>query len=181
MVKDLPAIQETQVRSLGQEDPLEKKMATHSSILAWRIPWTEEPGRLQSMRSQRVGHNWAANTFTFMMKYDGGGLVAKLCPIIWNIVITKQLGLYGGFPGSSHAKESSCNTGDQVRSLGWEDPLEKEMATHFSFLAWRIPWTEKPGGVGRGATVHKVEKIGHDWIDLAHTHAWWNRGEKGVV
>ena len=109
MVKDLPAIQETQVRSLGQEDPLEKKMATHSSILAWRIPWTEEPGRLQSMRSQRVGHNWAANTFTFMMKYDGGGLVAKLCPIIWNIVITKQLGLYGGFPGSSHAKESSCN------------------------------------------------------------------------
>ena len=112
MVKDLPAIQETQVRSLGQEDPLEKKMATHSSILAWRIPWTEEPGRLQSMRSQRVRHNWAANTFTFMMKYDGGGLVAKSCPLIWNIVITKQLGLYGGFPGSSHAKESSCNAGD---------------------------------------------------------------------
>ena len=52
-----PAIQETQVQSLGQEDPLEKGMATHSSFLAWRIPWTEEPGRLQSMRSQRVRHN----------------------------------------------------------------------------------------------------------------------------
>ena len=56
-VKNLPVVQEIQVRSLGQEDPLEKEMATHASILAWRIPWTEEPGRLQSMGSQRVGHN----------------------------------------------------------------------------------------------------------------------------
>ena len=52
LVKNQPAMQETLVRSLGQEDPLEKEMATHSSILAWRIPWTEEPGRLQSMGSQ---------------------------------------------------------------------------------------------------------------------------------
>ena len=51
MVKNLPAMQETQVRSLGQEDPLEKGMATHCSVLAWRIPWTEEPGGLQSMGS----------------------------------------------------------------------------------------------------------------------------------
>ena len=57
MVKNLPATQETQVQSLGQEDPLEEGMATHSSILAWRIPWTDEPGRLQSMGSQRVGHH----------------------------------------------------------------------------------------------------------------------------
>ena len=57
MVKNLPAMQETQVLSLGWEDPLEKGVATHSSILAWRVPWTEEPGRLQSMGSQRVGHN----------------------------------------------------------------------------------------------------------------------------
>ena len=56
-VKHLPAMQETWVPSLGQEDPLEKEMATHSSILAWRIPWTEEPGRLQSRGSQRVRHN----------------------------------------------------------------------------------------------------------------------------
>ena len=56
MVKILPPVQETQVLSLGQEDPLKKRMATHSSILAWRIPWTEEPGRLQSMGSQRVRH-----------------------------------------------------------------------------------------------------------------------------
>ena len=57
MVKSLPAVRETQVRSLGWGDPLEKEMATHSSILAWKIPWMEEPGRLQSVGSQRVRHN----------------------------------------------------------------------------------------------------------------------------
>ena len=56
-VKNLPAMQEMQVRSLGQEDPLEKRMATLSSTLAWRIPWTEKPGGLQSMGLQRVGHD----------------------------------------------------------------------------------------------------------------------------
>ena len=55
MAKNMPAMQEAQVQSLGQEDPLEKEVATHSSILAWRIPWTEEPGGLQSMGSQKVG------------------------------------------------------------------------------------------------------------------------------
>ena len=57
MVRNLPAMQETWVRSLDQKDPLEKGMATHSSILAWRIPWTEEPGMLQSLGSQRVRHD----------------------------------------------------------------------------------------------------------------------------
>ena len=57
MVKNLPAMQKTQVGSLGREDPLEEEMATYSSILAWKIPWTEEPGRLQSMRLQRVERN----------------------------------------------------------------------------------------------------------------------------
>ena len=57
LVKNLSAMQETQVRFLGREDPLEKEMATNSSTLAWRIPWTEEPGRLQSVGSQRIGHN----------------------------------------------------------------------------------------------------------------------------
>ena len=56
-IKNLPAMQKTQIRSLGQEDPLEKGMATHSSILAWEIPWTEEPGGLQSIGLQRVGHD----------------------------------------------------------------------------------------------------------------------------
>ena len=66
VVKHLPAMQETLVGSLGQEDPLEKGMATHSSFLAWRIPRTEEPGGLQSMGSQRVRHDRTTNTFTFL-------------------------------------------------------------------------------------------------------------------
>ena len=60
-LKCLPAMRETRVWSLGWEDPLEKEMATHSNILTWRIPWREEPGRLQSMGSQRVGHDWATS------------------------------------------------------------------------------------------------------------------------
>ena len=60
-VKNLPAMQETQVRSLDLEDPLEKGMATHSNILAWKIPQTEEPGGLQSIMSHRVGHDWETN------------------------------------------------------------------------------------------------------------------------
>ena len=64
LVKTLPAMRKTWVRSLGWEDPLDKGTTTHSSILAWRIPWTEEPGRLQSLGLQRVRHDWA--TFTFI-------------------------------------------------------------------------------------------------------------------
>ena len=67
-VRRLPAIRETPVQLLGWEDPLEKEMAPHSSTLAWRIPWTEEPGRLWSMGSQRVKHNWATSlSFPFLM------------------------------------------------------------------------------------------------------------------
>ena len=61
VVKCLPTVQETQLQSLGQKDLLEKEMATHSSILAWKIPWTEESGRLQSMGSQRVRHDWVTS------------------------------------------------------------------------------------------------------------------------
>ena len=68
MVKNLSAVWETKVQSLGQEDPLEKGMTAHSGILAWRIPWTEEPGGLQSVGSQRVGHDWVTKTHTHMNK-----------------------------------------------------------------------------------------------------------------
>ena len=63
--KNLPAMWETWFQTLGWEDDLEKRMATHSSILAWRIPWTEKPGGLQSMQLQRIRYDWATNTFTF--------------------------------------------------------------------------------------------------------------------
>ena len=66
MVKNLPAMQETWIQSLSWEGPLEKGMATHSSILAWRIPWTEEPGGILSMQLQRLRHDWETNIFTFV-------------------------------------------------------------------------------------------------------------------
>ena len=71
MVKNLPATQEIWVCSLGREDPLEKGMATHSSILAWRIPWIQQLGRLQSMGSQRVRHDRVANTLELRESYEG--------------------------------------------------------------------------------------------------------------
>ena len=67
LVKNLSAVQEARIQSLGKEDPLEEGLATHASILAWRIPWTEEPGVLLSMGLQRVEHNWATNALLLEM------------------------------------------------------------------------------------------------------------------
>ena len=72
MAKNLPAVWKTWVRFLAWEDPLEKEMANHSSVLAWRIPWTEEPGSLWSMVSQRVGHDWLTSLFEFLPNKDTG-------------------------------------------------------------------------------------------------------------
>ena len=83
--------QETQVWSLGQEDPLEKGMETHSSILAWWIPWTEEPGGLQSMGSQRVGHHWTTNTSTFFLGKIKGHAVILFIQTIMKAMTEKKM------------------------------------------------------------------------------------------
>ena len=101
---------------LSWEDPLEEGMATHSSILAWRVLWTEESGGLQSVGLQRVGHNWSD-----LARMHTHSLVAQM------------------------VKSLSSMQETWLRSLSQEDPLEKGMATHSSILSWRIPWTEKPG------------------------------------
>ena len=88
MVKNLLAMQETWVPSLGVEDPLEKGMATHCSVLAWRIPWTVDPDALQNVGLQRVRHNWATNTFTKNKAMDH--MFWVLCPFImrcWEAVV----------------------------------------------------------------------------------------------
>ena len=90
-VRNLPAMQVTWVQFPGQEDPLEKGMATHSSILAWRIPWTEKPGGLHSMGSQRVRHDYAANTTTqfFCKVYLWGLKVLRYSAVVvWESVRT---------------------------------------------------------------------------------------------
>ena len=92
MVKNLPAMQETQVQSLGREDPLEKGMAARSKILAWRTQWTEEPGRLQSTKSQRVGHHYVTNAHTHSLLRGGGPKPSRIVPC--NMVITSHLWLF---------------------------------------------------------------------------------------
>ena len=98
MVKHLPTTWETWVRSLGREDPLEKEMATHSSTLAWRNPWMEEPGGLKPMGSQKVGHDWATSLSLSLYRYTGGSVVKNL-----------------------PAKQQM-----QIRSFCWEDPWRNE-------------------------------------------------------
>ena len=84
-VKCLPTMWETRVRSLGREDPLEKAMATHSSTLAWKIPWTEKPGRLQSMGLKRVGHDWVTSLSLFLAfyMYEIQSTFPKFYCLIW--------------------------------------------------------------------------------------------------
>ena len=138
-VKNPPAIQKTQVWSLGWKDFVEKGIAPYSSILAWKIPWTEEPGRLQSMGPQRVGHNWA-HTRTHTI---GHYLAIKWC-----------------FPGGSEVKASACNAGDlgsipgsgRFPGEGNGNPLQ------YSCL-------ENPmGGGAWWATVHGVAKS-QTWLN----------------
>ena len=83
MVKNLTAMQQIWIRSLGWEDPLKKGMATHSSILAWRIPRTEEPGGLQSLGSQRVRHDWVTLTHTHTHVFRGGPLCHRPVEHFW--------------------------------------------------------------------------------------------------
>ena len=107
---------------------LEKEMATHSGVLAWRIPGTGEPGGLPSLGLHRVRHDWsdlAAATSLYNLRfrpiYLGYSLVAQL---VKNLPAMQETWL---------------------QSLGWDDLLKKETAIHSSFLAWKIPWSEEPG------------------------------------
>ena len=116
-VKNLPAVQEIWVWSLSQEDSLEKEMGTHPSSLGWRIPWTEEPGGLQSMGLQRNGHDWL--TLSFQLSY----FYTNICLYIYThscICLYVQ-----GFPGSSANKESAAMQETLVGFLDQENPLEK--------------------------------------------------------
>ena len=131
-VKRLSTMRETRVRSLDWEDPLEKEMAIHSRTIAWKIPWTEDPGRLQSMGSQRVGHDWVTSLhFTSMLSR-----ASHVAQWIKNL------------PAMQGIQET------WVQSLDLEDPLEEEMATHSSYSCLGNP-------MDRGAwqaAVHRVTK-----------------------
>ena len=126
-------------------------MATHSSTIAWKIPRTEEPGGLQSMGLQRVGHDWATSLLLSLF-------INYLCLPRW----------YSG-------QESACQCSrwKRLRFNPWvqKNCLEKEMATHSSTLAWKIPWTEDPGGLQSMG----LQRVGHYWAcararTRTHTH-----------
>ena len=127
MVKNLPAMQKAWVRSLGQEDPLGKGMATHSSTLAWRIPWTEEPGGLQSMGLQRLGHDCATNTFGFTSGSDSKESACKA-------------GDLGSIPGSGRSPEEG--NGNPLQYSCLENPM-----------AGYSPWSHR-GGHNRASNTH---------------------------
>ena len=93
MVKNLPGMQETWVWSLAREEPLEKGTVTHSSILAWRIPWTEEPGRVQTIGSQRVRHDWAGALFPFSLHFEFTQKESNPC-LTWDEVFGWAMNLY---------------------------------------------------------------------------------------
>ena len=85
--------------------------------------------------------------------------------ILASLVFNFTSFIWRGFPGGTDSKQSACNVRDPVWSLAWEDPLEKEMATHSSILAWRIPWTEEPGGLQSMGS----QRVGHGWVADTNT------------
>ena len=106
-----PVMQETRVQSLGRQDPLEKGMAIHSIILAWRISWTEKPGRLQCVGSQRLRHNWTTNTHT-TTSYTRKPVPTGFSVSVNHNSIFVVAQTHWGFPDGSVGKESTCNAGD---------------------------------------------------------------------
>ena len=137
-------------------------MVTHSSTLAWKIPWTEEPGRLQSMGSVRVRHDWATSLSLFPFMHwrrkwqftpvflpgesqEQGSLVG--CHLWGRTELDITEVTWQQQKASLMAQAVKCLPAvpeTRVWSLSQEDPLEKEMATHSSTLVWKIPWTEEP-------------------------------------
>ena len=158
-------------------------MAPHTSTLAWKVPWTEEPGGLQSMGSLGVGHDWATSLSLFTScigegngnplqcsflenPRDGGAWWAAVYGVHrvghdWSDLAAAAAG------GASGTCLPIQETQTRVQSLGQEDPLEKGMATRSSILAWRIPWTEETGRLKSMGT----QRVGHDWSHLARAHA----------
>ena len=139
MVKHLSAMQETPVQSLGWEDPLEKEMAAHSSTFAWKIPWMEEPGGLQSMGWQRVGHNWATSLL--------GGSMGK--ESTYNAGDTGNINLicrWGRAPGGGHGNsfQYSCLENPKDRGAWWATVHKVSKSStwlkHLSMHACRNFW-----------------------------------------
>ena len=172
---------ETQVWSLHQEDPLEKGTTTHSSILAWRISWTQEPGRLQSMVSHRIGHNWASNTHAHT-QWIWHHMILTQDSDWQTLTIWNSVGHYGWRMGrwrlmtgltSFYLKMMAqckriCLPKQEMQEtwiqfLGGEDPLEEEMATQLQYSYLDNPMDRGTWWV----TDHGIQR--HNWA-AEHPH-----------
>ena len=137
MVKRLPAMRETWVLSLGREDPLEKEMATHSNTLAWKIPWMEEPDRLQFMGLQRVGHDWATSLALEERGFLRGTRVKNLL---------------------ANARHKRCGFSPWVRKIPWRRTWQLTPV-----CLPENPWTEETAWIQSIA----FQRVGHNWNNLA--------------
>ena len=163
-VKNLPAIQQTQemqVGTLGQEDSLEEGIATHSSVLVWRISWTEELGRLESKGSRKVGHNWVTKhgrAHTHALRVP-----KLLISFSYHVSLLHRTNVCVCVKGMSVLPFSACKIHAQVvmfinvsLSTGFG---RKATAPHSSTLAWQIPWTEEPGRLQSMGSL----RVRHNW------------------
>ena len=185
MVKNLSAIYETQVPSLGQEDSLEKGMATCSSILAWKNSMDR-----RALQVHGVAKSWTwlnADTGAFIMFWwkwsSSAGFYFLVSWVVrWSIEMKRKLFEWWGRSlkksrenirtslVAQMVKHLSKMREIHVRSLGREDTLEEDMATHSSTIAWKIPWMEEPDRLQAMGS----QRVGHDWAtSLTHSEKTW--------
>ena len=155
---------------LGWEDPLEASMAIHSSVLTWRIPWTEECGRLLAIGWQRVGHDWSdlvrmhtCSHFSLCFPISLSILLFFLKPL--SSIVYSRASLV-----AQMVKNPPAMREIRVWSLGQEDPLEKGMAIYSSILALRISWTEESGGL----QLKGSQRVRHDWASITDIYSMYN-------
>ena len=167
---------EMQFPSLGQEDPLEEGMATHSSTLAWKIPWTEEPGGLQPLGSQTTRHTWSFLACTPAQVKDRTripnlgshkGLAGEGngTPLQYSCLENPMDG--GAWWAAVHGVAKSRTRLNDFSFTFHFHALEKEMAAHSNVLAWRIVGMAEPGGLPSMGS----HRVGHDWSNLAEAAA----------
>ena len=184
MIKNPPAMRETQFQSLGREDLLEKEMATHSSILAWRIPWTEEPGRLQSPGSQRAGHDWGTNTFTYVLRvtdvkkqiYDY--MEINLEYSLEELMLEQKFQHFGHLIQRADSLEKTLMLG-KIESksrrgqqrMRWLDSISNSVDMNLSKF-WEIV-------KDRGAWHTAVHGVTKSWIQFSNWTSGYQRGKAG--
>ena len=182
----MPATWETWARSLGWEDLLERRMATHSSNLAWRIPWTEKPGRLQSMGSQRVGHDWATSlslSFTqvrvpWIARRSNQSILKEISPMcsLEGLMLKLKLQYFGHLIRRADSLEKTLMLGGiggrrkrGRQRMRWLDGITDSMDVSLTELrSWW--WTGRPGVLQFMGS----QRIGHDWVtELNWTELNW--------